>query len=355
MLVTRRGLSFSREKKILSGSMSITVTSGDMLLKAGPGMSELQRLGGWRQSGHSRASALLPDGLQPGMWQQGGTPNKRHRSLWSVDLIGSHEALLNAAGRDAAILLKSIGNASRQWISRPSNILLLYYRWKWADALNDIVNLYRRWNGTESAEATNSITTLQRKWSGKVYELHRKDVTEIELNSIEQQHVKFISEFIYLQKKNLRHAAVTTEELIHMHNKESRTVGSCISESNAESLFCVFPESLVCLEMFCKDVLELSEELYKNSVCVLESNATVLPDPDQEWWKINLPDWMQYISGVLPALEDTIISIRNITHQFLEYFKTTSIACSLKSHPDVGYYVSDYGFKEAYLKKVWCL
>ncbi|XP_072338576.1 uncharacterized protein [Scyliorhinus torazame] len=321
-----------------------------MLLKAGPGMGELQRLGGY-----SRVSALLPDGLHPGMWQQGSSPNKRHRALWSVDLIGSHEALLNAARRDAAILLKSIGNASRQWISRPSNILLLYYRWKWADALNDIVNLYRRWNGTESAEATNSITTLQRKWSGKVYELHRKDVTEIELNSIEQQHVKFISEFIYLQKKNLRHAAVTTEELIHMHNKESRIVGSCISESNAESLFCVFPESLVCLEMFCKDVLELSEELYKNSVCVLESNATVLPDPDQEWWKINLPDWMQYVSGVLPALEDTIVSIRNITHQFLEYFKTTSIARSLKSHPDVGYYVSDYGFKEAYMKKVWCL
>ncbi|GCC25273.1 uncharacterized protein [Chiloscyllium punctatum] len=289
------------------------------------------------------------------MLQQCDISNKRYRALWSVDLIKSHEALLNAARRDAVILLKSIGNASKQWISRPSNILLLYYRWKWADALNDIVNLYRRWNGTESAEATNSITTLRHNWSGKVYELHRKGVTDIELNSIEQQHVKFISEFIYLQKKNLRHAAVTTEELIHMHNKESQTVGSCISESSAESLFCVFPESLVCLEMFCKDVLELSEELYKNSVHVLESNGTVLPDPDQEWWKINLPDWMQYINQVLPALEDTIISIQNITHQFLEYFKTTSIACSLKSHPDMGYYISDYSFKEAYMKKVWHL
>ncbi|XP_067824385.1 uncharacterized protein [Heptranchias perlo] len=290
------------------------------------------------------------------MLHQCDISNNQYRSLWSVDLIKSHEALLNAARRDAVILLKSIGNASKQWISRPSNILLLYYRWKWADALNDIVNLYRRWNGTESAETTNSITTLRRNWSGKVFELHRKGVTVIELNSIEQQHVKFISEFIYLQKRNLRHAAITTEELIHMHNKESQTVGSCISESNAEqSLFCVFPESLVCLEMFCKDVMELSEELYKNSVHVLETNATVLPDPDQEWWKINLPDWMQYVSRVLPALEDTIINIRNITHQFLEYFKTTSIACSLKSHPDVGYYVSDYGFKEAYMKKVWHL
>ncbi|XP_072924292.1 uncharacterized protein [Hemitrygon akajei] len=282
------------------------------------------------------------------------TPNSRFPSLWSVDLIKSHEALLNSARRDAIILLRSIGGASKLWIKRPSNILLLYYRWKWADALNDIVNLHRRWNGTESAEATNSITSLRRNWSGKVYDLHRKGVSVIELNSIDQQHVKFISEFIYLQNRTLRHAAVTTEELIHMHNKESRTVGSCISNAE-QSLFCVFPESLVCLEMFCKDVMELSEELYKNSVHVLESNTTVLPDPNYEWWRINLPDWVQYISGVLPALEDTIIKIRNITHQFLEYFKTTTIACSLKSHPDVGYYVSDYSFKEAYMKKVWHL
>ncbi|XP_062888842.1 uncharacterized protein LOC134337610 [Mobula hypostoma] len=282
------------------------------------------------------------------------TPSNRFPSLWSVDLIKSHEALLNSARRDAIILLRSIGSASKLWIKRPSNILLLYYRWKWADALNDIVNLHRRWNGTESAEATNSITSLRRNWSGKVYDLHRKGVSVIELNSIEQQHVKFISEFIYLQNRTLRHAAVTTEELIHMHNKESRTVGSCISNTE-QSLFCVFPESLVCLEMFCKDVMELSEELYKNSVHVLESNTTVLPDPNYEWWRISLPDWVQYISGVLPALEDTIIKIRNITHQFLEYFKTTTIACSLKSHPDVGYYVSDYSFKEAYMKKVWHL
>ncbi|XP_078280273.1 uncharacterized protein LOC144607360 [Rhinoraja longicauda] len=290
------------------------------------------------------------------MLRQSDFPKNRFPSPWSVDLIKSHEALLHAARRDAVILLKSIGNASKQWIHRPSNILLLYYRWKWADALSDIVSLYRRWNGSESAEATNGITSLRRTWGGKVYELHQKGVAVIELNSIEQQHVKFISEFIYLQKRTLRHAAVTTEELIHMHNKESRTVGSCISKSNAEqSLFCVFPESLVCLEMFCKDVMELSEELYKNSAQVLESSTTILPDPDQDWWIINLPEWTQYISRVLPALEDTIIKIRNITHQFLEYFKTTTIACSLKSHPDVGYYVSDYSFKEAYMKKVWHL
>ncbi|XP_042198797.1 uncharacterized protein LOC121850550 [Callorhinchus milii] len=284
------------------------------------------------------------------------SPRSPLRPLWSVDLVRSHDALLNAARRDAGILLRSIGIASKQWIRRPSNILLLYYRWKWADALNDIVHLYRRWNGSESAEATNSINDLQRSWSAKVHALHRKGVTLIELNSLDQQHVRFISEFIYLQKRNLRHAAVTTEELIHMHNKESRTVGSCISESDTEqSLFCVFPESLVCLEMFCKDVVELAEELYRNSVDVLETSGEIMPDPDQEWWKINLADWMQYVTKVLPALEDTIINIRNITHQFLEYFKTTTLACSLKSHPDVGYYVSDYSFKEAYIKKVWSL
>lgn len=161
--------------------------------------------------------------------------------------------------------------------------------------------------------------------------------------------------FIFCHRQQLDRGVSTAwnlETALRFH-VITRTFSLCFPVE--QSLFCVFPESLVCLEMFCKDVMELSEELYKNSVHVLESSTTILPDPDQDWWIINLPEWMQYISRVLPALEDTIIKIRNITHQFLEYFKTTTIACSLKSHPDIGYYVSDYSFKEAYMKKVWHL